>query len=252
MARVTDRVKARTLTDVSKDLLKVIEDDEGLILRQNNNKNWMGIALPCRCDQQNAPFPTFQNIPGTPEYRPIAGRWHDPNKCNTNPLPFCVTNPRNEHPVPRNGPQQPRHRIPIINNPCATGSSVTLPSGWTAAVGPAGNVMYYAPNYGYHVSYVPTIAQAHYTGMTSDSGTQQGQPGRSHMASVTPISPSTGNATTGAPFDSSYNMMPYAAANVRTDGLPTSDSGTTGRYGHYQMNRLQARDVEDETQRREM
>ncbi|KAI0537548.1 hypothetical protein GGR58DRAFT_527296 [Xylaria digitata] len=59
----------------------VIEGEGGLVLRNNNRDYWMTIQLPCGCEQERAPFPSLRRLPGSPEYEPVPGVWHDPNKC---------------------------------------------------------------------------------------------------------------------------------------------------------------------------
>ncbi|RWA03470.1 hypothetical protein EKO27_g11637 [Xylaria grammica] len=78
----TDLLKAST------DLMGVIESEDGLVLRKNNRDHWITLDMPCSCDEEHLPFPSLQRIPYSPEYEPVQGEWHDPNKCNSQgPLP---------------------------------------------------------------------------------------------------------------------------------------------------------------------
>ncbi|KAJ3562106.1 hypothetical protein NPX13_g8689 [Xylaria arbuscula] len=132
-----DKIKAqnKTLVNVANDLMDIISNQNGFTLRQNNRDHYMGIALPCGCDQENSPFPTLQLIPGTPEYIPIPGKWHDPNKCSKlASAPVIIANGSN-------------NMVPTAQAPTAMSiPAFTLPDGTV----PEGNVSYplyfnYAP-----------------------------------------------------------------------------------------------------------
>ncbi|KAK5636250.1 hypothetical protein RRF57_011962 [Xylaria bambusicola] len=92
------KTKIKNWTSAANDLLVMIMSENGLTLRQNNRDHWVAIALPCGCDQEHSPFPSLQQIPGSPKYIPIPGEWHDPNKCTKQQSPSPVVPPSNPGP----------------------------------------------------------------------------------------------------------------------------------------------------------
>lgn len=147
----------------------IITKETDLTLRQNNRDHWLGIALPCGCDQERSPFPTLQPIPGTADYIPIPGNWHDPDKCKTEYPPAVL-----EDGVPgAMGPFDYTH-MPIFPSPegnaevpgAASMASPTAPHPVAAATSLTGDVIY-APSYNYPpppgIGYSPVAAPDAYS-----------------------------------------------------------------------------------------
>ncbi|KAJ8125388.1 hypothetical protein O1611_g8251 [Lasiodiplodia mahajangana] len=89
-----DQIAVSDFVKTSNDLMDMIKSESDLSPQHNNMDHWVSAELPCGCDQENSPLPSLKQIPGSPEYELIRGKWHDPNKCD-NEKPLAATSQAN-------------------------------------------------------------------------------------------------------------------------------------------------------------
>ncbi|KAI0428263.1 hypothetical protein F5Y09DRAFT_357918 [Xylaria sp. FL1042] len=231
MERAKETKETVDLIAAARDLLAIIRDEPGFVLRKNNMDFPLGIELPCGCDQPNSPFPTRQQIPKTRRYVPIPGKWHDPNTCQT-PQPSSRARAGNPgglgmpiHTKSREDVQVTGFPPPASSIPTVAGPSTTFLNQESIATPPTGQVMYPSrieyptPAGARHPVDVP---QVNYTALPHRSFTaNEVRPRSSHRAPVALMAPSTDNAAavpTGSPFEATYNVVPNMDEDILVDG----------------------------------
>ncbi|KAI0908690.1 hypothetical protein F4823DRAFT_563596 [Ustulina deusta] len=264
-----DQVEANDLIEASSELLRVIRSENGLVLRQNNRDHWMAIALPCGCDQEHSPFPSLQQIPGSPEYRPIPGQWHDPNRCNGQqppPVAFPAGNANaagafGYTPVAVFSGGVPTPGFPTIASSgpfdsVAAAASTAYSRGDAAVASPTGKVVY-PPRFEYPAStgagHEPVVPPASYTALYRESFADAVNPDPAYLVSAADLAPPTTNATSlpaGSPFGTPYNMVPDADLDLHPDQLPTDTSAATAYApdGDYSYPLIKWRAEDDQTE----